>query len=69
MGRFITIKELSAKLGNRSRSAIYIDMKLKRLPPPIKIGGRILWSEDAVEEHMRKMVEAATNQQLNKSTS
>lgn len=30
--RYLTLSELRAKLGNRSRSAIYTDLALNRLP-------------------------------------
>ena len=45
MQRFLTLTELRAKLGNRSRSAIYTDLKAGRLPQPIKLGGRLYWPE------------------------
>ena len=53
----LTLNELRAKLGNRSRSAIYIDVKAGRLPQPIKLGGRIYWPEGDVDAHLRKMNE------------
>lgn len=41
MQTYLTLNELRAKLGNRSRSAIYADLAAGRLPQPIKLGGRI----------------------------
>ena len=52
---YLTLNELRAKLGNRSRSAIYLDVKAGRLPQPIKLGGRIYWPEGDVDAHLRKM--------------
>ena len=57
MTKYLTIKELSSKLGGRSRSAIYVDLATGRLPRPIKLGGRIYWGEDDVEAHLRKSLE------------
>ncbi len=59
MQRFITLTELRAKLGNRSRSAIYIDLAAGRLPQPVKLGGRLYWPEGDLEEHLRAMSEKA----------
>lgn len=61
MQRFLTLTELRAKLGDRSRSAIYEDFKPEngRLPPPLKLGGRLYWGEDDVEAHLRALTEKA----------
>jgi prophage regulatory protein len=48
MQRYLTLTELRAKLGNRSRSAIYADLAAGRLPQPTKLGGRIYWPEGDV---------------------
>jgi predicted DNA-binding transcriptional regulator AlpA len=55
MQRFLTLTELRAKLGNRSRSAIYTDLQLGRLPQPVKLGGRLYWPEGDVEAHLRAL--------------
>lgn len=55
MQRFLTLTELRAKLGNRSRSAIYIDLEMGRLPQPVKLGGRLYWPEGDVEAHLREL--------------
>ena len=53
--RYLTLADLRAKLGNRSRSAIYLDITAKRLPPPLKLGGRLLWRESLIDAHLRAM--------------
>lgn len=53
--RYLTLAELRGKLGNRSRSAIYADLAAGRLPQPIKLGGRIYWSEGDIETHLRNL--------------
>ena len=53
----LTLNELRVKLGNRSRSAIYLDVKAGRLPQPIKLGGRIYWPEGDVDAHLRNLSE------------
>lgn len=40
-------------MGNRSRAAIYLDIKTGRLPAPLKLGGRIYWPEDDLEKHLQ----------------
>jgi prophage regulatory protein len=50
--RFLNLRELRAKLGNRSRSAVYVDMAVGRLPPPIRLGGRLLWREGEIDALM-----------------
>lgn len=57
MQTYLTLTELRVKLGHRSRSAIYLDVKLGRLPQPIKLGGRIYWPEGDVDAHLRNLSE------------
>jgi predicted DNA-binding transcriptional regulator AlpA len=59
MQRFLTLTELRSKLGNRSRSAIYLDLEAGRLPQPVKLGGRLYWPEGDMEAHLRAMSEKA----------
>jgi predicted DNA-binding transcriptional regulator AlpA len=51
--KYLTLKELRAKLGNRSRSSIYNDLAAGRLPQPIKIGAKLYWPEADVDAHLR----------------
>ena len=53
MQNYLTLTELSSKLGGRSRSAIYLDLAHDRLPQPIKLGGRLYWPEGDVDVHLR----------------
>jgi prophage regulatory protein len=59
MQTYLTLNELSEKLGRRSRSAIYLDLAAGRLPKPIKLGGRLYWPEGEVEAHLRALREKA----------
>ena len=59
MQRFLTLTELREKLGNRSRSAVYLDLAAGRLPQPIKLGGRLYWPENDLEAHLRNLCEKA----------
>lgn len=59
MQTYLTLTDLRAKLGNRSRSAIYIDLAAGRLPQPVKLGGRLYWPEGDVDEHLRAMRDRA----------
>ena len=57
--KYLTLSELRAKLGNRSRSAIYNDLEAGRLPQPIKLGGRIYWAEGDIDAHLQNLRETA----------
>jgi prophage regulatory protein len=59
MQRYLTLTELRSKLGNRSRSAIYLDLEAGRLPQPLKLGGRLYWPEGEVDDYLRNMRETA----------
>lgn len=52
MNTYLTLTELRTKLGNRSRSAIYVDLETGRLPQPIKLGGRLYWPENEIDAHL-----------------
>jgi predicted DNA-binding transcriptional regulator AlpA len=55
MQQYLTLTELRAKLGNRSRSSVYNDLAANRLPQPVKLGGRLYWPEGDVEKHLRSL--------------
>ena len=57
--KYLTLAELRAKLGNRSRSAIYNDLEAGRLPQPIKLGGRIYWAEGDIDAHLQNLRDKA----------
>ncbi|MEM9435369.1 MAG: AlpA family phage regulatory protein [Pseudomonadota bacterium] len=57
--RYLTLDQLSAKLGNRSRSSIYRDIEAKRIPQPIKLGVRLYWRESDIDELMSGLSNAA----------
>jgi predicted DNA-binding transcriptional regulator AlpA len=52
---YLSMNRLIGKLGGRSRSAIYLDLKAGRLPQPIKLGGKVYWIEREVDEHLRQL--------------
>jgi predicted DNA-binding transcriptional regulator AlpA len=53
--RYLTFAQLRQKLGGRSRSAIYLDLALGRLPQPAKLGGKLYWAEEAIDAHLRAL--------------
>lgn len=59
MQTYLTLTELRAKLGNRSRSAIYLDLEAGRLPKPVKLGGRLYWADDEIDAHLRSLRDKA----------
>ena len=48
MTALLSFKAVREKLGNRSRSACYEDIKRGRLPEPVKIGRNNYWAEDVI---------------------
>ena len=49
MAKYLTMSEVRQKLGGRSRSSIYLDIKANRIPAPFKFGARLFWKEDEVD--------------------
>jgi prophage regulatory protein len=49
MQKYLTFKEVRAKLGGRSRSSIYNDLGAGRLPQPLKLGGKLYWPEQDLD--------------------
>ena len=59
MQTYLTLRELCAKLGGRSRSSIANDLAAGRLPRPIRLGRRVYWPSDVVDAHLRAMHDRA----------
>lgn len=57
--QYLTLTEVRERLGNRSRSAIYLDLAAGRLPQPIKLGGRLYWPESELDAHLQSLREEA----------
>jgi predicted DNA-binding transcriptional regulator AlpA len=57
--KYVNMRQLRQKLAGRSRSAIYTDIAFGRLPPPIKMGGKLLWDESAVDARLRELAAEA----------
>ncbi|MCK0101980.1 AlpA family phage regulatory protein [Pseudohalocynthiibacter sp. F2068] len=53
--KYLNFNQLGEKLGNRSRSSIYRDLEHGRLPRPLRIGGRLYWPEQQIEEWISKL--------------
>lgn len=47
--RYLSFRDLQAKLGGRGRTTIYRDVENGRIPRPLKIGSRLYWREDDVD--------------------
>lgn len=52
---YLTMKDLRAKLKGRARSSIYQDVENNRLPKPMRLGGKLYWSETAVDAAMAEL--------------
>lgn len=55
--QYLNFSGLRAKLGGRSRSAIYIDLEKGYLPKPIKLGQCLYWSEEALDAHLAALAD------------
>ena len=53
--RYLTFQDLQQKLGGRSRSSIYRDLEIGRLPKPIKFGSRLYWNEAEIDATLEAM--------------
>jgi len=61
MAALLSFKALRVKLGDRSRSACYEDIKLGRLPEPIKIGRNNYWSEAVIDSLIENLQEQSND--------
>ena len=55
--KYVSFKQLQEKLGGRSRSAIYVDLEKGRLPKPLKLGRRLYWEDNALDQYLIAMQE------------
>ncbi|MFC4667773.1 helix-turn-helix transcriptional regulator [Seohaeicola nanhaiensis] len=55
--RYLTFRDLQAKLGCRGRTTIYRDIELGRLPKPVKIGARLYWKEADIDATLEALAE------------
>jgi len=53
--RYMTLSQVSQKLGGRSRSSLYRDIEAGRLPNPIKLGRRCYFRETEIDEAMARV--------------
>lgn len=54
--KYLSFSELRQKLGNRGRTTIYRDIEAGRLPEPVKLGGRLYWAEQDVDDALKNTV-------------
>lgn len=55
--RYLSFRDLQAKLGGRGRTTVYRDVEAGRLPKPVKIGSRLYWSEADVDAALAALAE------------
>lgn len=55
--RYLSFRDLQAKLGGRGRTTIYRDVEVGRLPRPVKIGSRLFWREDEIDAAISALAE------------
>jgi predicted DNA-binding transcriptional regulator AlpA len=53
--RFLSFRDLQAKLGGRGRTTIYRDVENGRLPKPLKLGSRLYWHEADVDAALAQL--------------
>lgn len=51
--KYLTLSQISKKIGGRARSSIYLDIAAGRLPKPKKLGGRLYFLEEEIDAWMR----------------
>ncbi|AXI54553.1 transcriptional regulator [Sulfitobacter sp. JL08] len=52
--RYLSFRDLQAKLGGRGRTTIYRDVEFGRLPKPVKLGSRLYWNEAEIDAVLNK---------------
>ena len=52
---YLNFADLQQKLGGRGRTTVYRDVEHGRLPPPVKIGGRLYWRDADIEAAIERM--------------
>jgi predicted DNA-binding transcriptional regulator AlpA len=57
--RYLSFSELRARIGNRSRNAIYRDVERGDLPAPFKLGRQLYWDEGEVEQALLRLRHSA----------
>jgi len=55
--RYLSFRDLQAKLGGRGRTTIYRDVENGRLPKPVKIGSRLYWAEADIDAAISELAE------------
>ncbi|MDF1669205.1 MAG: AlpA family phage regulatory protein [Roseovarius sp.] len=55
--KYLSFPDLQEKIGGRSRSSIYRDVELGRLPQPIKFGARLYWNESDIDAILKVAAE------------
>ena len=63
--KLLDFNGLREKMGNRSRSACYEDVKHGRLPKPMKIGRKLYWSETNIDILISELEAKSNGDQLN----
>lgn len=59
--RFLRLPDVETKVGLK-KSEIYRRIKVSDFPAPVKLGGAARWSEDELDDWMRKVVVTARGQ-------
>lgn len=55
--KLLDFNRLCRVLGGRSRSSIYRDVAAGRLPPPVKLGGRLYWREADIDAYIGELAD------------
>lgn len=61
--KYLDINALSEKLGGRSHSSLYRDVRCGRLPRPFKYGALNYWREQDIDDALKVQIDAAQNMQ------
>jgi prophage regulatory protein len=56
--KLLDFNKLRRVLGGRSRSSVYRDLEAGRLPPPIRLGGRLYWREADIDAFIEELSDA-----------
>ena len=66
--RYLTLSQVSKKLGGRSRASLYRDILAGRLPNPIKLGRRSYFREVDIDAAMTRVESEADDRSVSQTS-
>jgi len=62
--RLLSLTSVQYRVGGRSRTTIWRDIRKGEFPKPAVVGGRVLWAESEVDHWITKQLDSRSNPKL-----